>query len=116
MIQGKKEITKRGSTLCNSLNDFNKEVFVVACYSVIKGIGLNTIEGVCSTQDKASDKVSLLICSILNKYGDDLSLQVSRYNGGEDNDCPCAYIKDKNNDFILECLINIETYKMSIDI
>lgn len=91
------------------------EVFVISYRSIIKGVELNTIEGVFSTVYKAGEAIDSIIGSIIQQWENEFVLDVCKYTGGEDNDCPCVHIEEKDSYGFPELEINIETYKETVD-
>lgn len=83
------------------------EVFTLTYTRVNKWTSVDTRDlGVFSTEEKVEEAITKIISSISkeNQY-----LDMTRFKGGEDNDCPCASID--NPDFNIQ----LESTKMVVD-
>lgn len=72
------------------------EVFVLSYSSIIKGESITTIEGVYSSSNQVNEVIDKIITDIENEYKNMFNLDICKYNGGIENDCPCACIVELN--------------------
>ena len=89
------------------------EVFVLLYSSIIKGESITTIEGVYSSSEQVSEVMDKIITDIKNEYENMFKLDICKYNGGFENDCPCVYIRELNEFPELE--IHLESNKFIVE-
>ena len=88
------------------------EVFVLSYSSIIKGEDITTIEGVYSSSNQVNQVIDKIITDIENEYKNMFKLDICKYNGGVENDCPCTYIRELNE--VPELEIDIQSYKFIV--
>ena len=88
------------------------EVFVLSYSSIIKGESTTTIEGVYSSSNQVNQVIDKIITDIENEYKNMFKLDICKYNGGVENDCPCAYIRELNE--VPELEIDLQSDKFIV--